>query len=801
MNEASLVGLVNNTALLLAIALLFDLVAGRWKIGQTGLKQIPVGIFIGAVGIALMLTPWEFVPGIIFDTRSILLSISGLFFGLIPTLIAMAMTAAFRIYQGGAATLTGVGVILATGTIGLLWRHRGKIQLLNLSWSQLYLFGLINHVVMLLLMFLLPMQTALQVLRQITLPVILIYPIGTMLLGILMVNHLKREQNNLLLKENEERLRLAVKGARIGFFSRDMKTDQVVLSPEWKTQIGYTDNEIKNDKAEWEKRIHPEDKEKTLQQIEQFYDQRQTGYEMEYRLLHKNGSYIWVLERGFFETNEKGEVTKLLGCNIDITNQKIIEESILSSERRFRSLAESSLDYIMLYDKDNRHVYMNPAALKVSGLTSEEVIGKSHIEAGYDPELSEQWEKDIQKVFLSGEDSQWLFTWESAEGSMDLDWRLSPVFDANGEVELVLGISRDITEIKKTEDALRKSEAKFRQIFETAGIGISLANLKGEFLSGNPAVLTMLGYTLDEYKQLSVKDITYPDDLEKNLAIYEAYLSGSQKSFTIEKRNFKKNGEIVWGQLTSTVVLDGNGKPLFTIGMFEDITKRKQDQMALKHLLATADQSRLALLSVVEDQKFTQDALTKLTKELMVAYDSTLKGWSNALELRERETAGHSKRVVNLTLELAKRLNIPSDHLIHVERGALLHDIGKMGIPDSILSKPGPLTEEEWVVMRLHPTYAYRLLSEIEYLKPALDIPYSHHERWDGSGYPQGLSGENIPLAARIFSVIDVWDALSSDRPYRPAWENREIINYLKTQSGKQFDPQVVEEFLKLIES
>jgi putative nucleotidyltransferase with HDIG domain len=223
--------------------------------------------------------------------------------------------------------------------------------------------------------------------------------------------------------------------------------------------------------------------------------------------------------------------------------------------------------------------------------------------------------------------------------------------------------------------------------------------------------------------------------------------------------------------------------------------------MALKHLLATADQSRLALLSVIEDQKFTQDALTKLTKELMVAYDSTLKGWSNALELRERETAGHSKRVVKLTLELAKRLNIPSDQLIHVERGALLHDIGKMGIPDSILSKPGPLTEEEWIVMRLHPTYAYRLLSEIEYLKPTLDIPYSHHERWDGSGYPQGLSGENIPLAARIFSVIDVWDALASDRPYRPAWEEKEIIKYLKNQSGKQFDPQVLEAFLKLIES
>ena len=128
-----------------------------------------------------------------------------------------------------------------------------------------------------------------------------------------------------------------------------------------------------------------------------------------------------------------------------------------------------------------------------------------------------------------------------------------------------------------------------------------------------------------------------------------------------------------------------------------------------------------------------------------------------------------------------------------------MHDIGKMGVPDNILLKPGPLTEEEWEIMRKHPQFAYELLTPIDYLHQALDIPYSHHEKWDGTGYPRGLKGEEIPLAARIFAVVDVWDALTSERPYRPAWSREKAIEYIKTQSGVHFDPQVVEVFLESI--
>ncbi|MBE0686821.1 MAG: HD-GYP domain-containing protein [Anaerolineaceae bacterium] len=207
------------------------------------------------------------------------------------------------------------------------------------------------------------------------------------------------------------------------------------------------------------------------------------------------------------------------------------------------------------------------------------------------------------------------------------------------------------------------------------------------------------------------------------------------------------------------------------------------------------------MLSVIEDQKITEEELKRLTNDLLVAYDSTLQGWSNALELREQETAGRSRRVVELTLKIARALGIEEENLAYIERGALLHDIGKMGIPDNILLKPGPLSDDEWVIMKKHPIYAYNLLSKIDFLKQAIDIPYSHHERWDGSGYPQGLVGENIPLAARIFAVVDIWDALGSDRPYRKAWKHDDIIKYLRDISGKHLDPKIVEVFLNIIET
>ncbi len=214
----------------------------------------------------------------------------------------------------------------------------------------------------------------------------------------------------------------------------------------------------------------------------------------------------------------------------------------------------------------------------------------------------------------------------------------------------------------------------------------------------------------------------------------------------------------------------------------------------LEFLEALAGQAAIAV-----ESSMMFDELQHSNLELRLAYDATIEGWSRALDLRDEETEGHSRRVTEMTVQLARMIGITGEELLHVRWGALLHDIGKMGVPDQILLKPGKLSAEEWEIMRRHPQYAYEMLSSITFLRNALDIPYCHHERWDGTGYPRGLEGEHIPLAARVFAVVDVWDALTSNRPYRDAWTPELARDYIFEQSGSHFDPQIVRLFLDLV--
>ncbi|NOH02889.1 MAG: GAF domain-containing protein [Chloroflexi bacterium] len=203
--------------------------------------------------------------------------------------------------------------------------------------------------------------------------------------------------------------------------------------------------------------------------------------------------------------------------------------------------------------------------------------------------------------------------------------------------------------------------------------------------------------------------------------------------------------------------------------------------------------------AIAVDNAMLFEKIQRSNFELALAYDATIEGWSHALDLRDKETEGHTRRVTEMTLKLARAMGVPDSEIVHLRRGALLHDIGKMGVPDSILLKPDALTETEWEIMRKHPQYAYEMLASISYLRPALDIPYCHHEKWDGTGYPRGLTGTEIPLAARLFAVVDVWDAILSGRPYQKKWTKRQALKYIREQSGKHFDPQVVEVFLREI--
>lgn len=231
------------------------------------------------------------------------------------------------------------------------------------------------------------------------------------------------------------------------------------------------------------------------------------------------------------------------------------------------------------------------------------------------------------------------------------------------------------------------------------------------------------------------------------------------------------------------------------LGLVQASTEVAQGNLAIQVDADSNDE--VAVLT----ESFNQmvNSLKKSKMDLIEAYDTTLEGWARAVELRERKTGQHTRRVAELTVRLAEKMGIDEQQMPHVRRGALLHDIGKIGIPDAILLKPGKLTDEEWKTMRKHPQYAYEMLWQIEFLRPAIEIPYCHHEKWNGSGYPRGLKGEQIPLEARIFAIVDVWDALSSDRPYRKAMPREQVIEIIQNESDAHFDPQVVEAFMGLV--
>ncbi|MDR3572551.1 MAG: HD domain-containing phosphohydrolase [Anaerolineaceae bacterium] len=243
-----------------------------------------------------------------------------------------------------------------------------------------------------------------------------------------------------------------------------------------------------------------------------------------------------------------------------------------------------------------------------------------------------------------------------------------------------------------------------------------------------------------------------------------------------------------------------SGEPVGPIEMELLSSRSIMIQVRIKLGLLNRGTEQFILLNIhdITEWKSVNNELFQMHFELEQSYWGTLDGWGRALELRDDETEGHTRRVTDTTVNLAMRYGVSLQDIQHIRHGALLHDIGKMAIPDAILLKPGPLTDDEWVVMRRHPVYALELLKPIPYLKPSLGIPYSHHEKWDGSGYPLGLKGNEIPLGARLFAVVDVWDALLSDRPYRKGWPQEKVLNYIREKSGTHFDPDIVDVFLRL---
>ncbi len=332
------------------------------------------------------------------------------------------------------------------------------------------------------------------------------------------------------------------------------------------------------------------------------------------------------------------------------------------------------------------------------------------------------------------------------------------------------------TRVEHRTAALAQMQRRNELLLNSVGEGIYGLDAAGMTQFVNPAAAKMLGYDVSELIGCSMHTLLHHSHADgraysqQDCPIYHCLHDGKTRRAG-DEAFWRKDGTVLEVEYITTPIFE-DGAMSGAVVTFQDITERKR-----------AEENNLAL-----------------NAELLHAYDATIEGWSRALDLRDHETEGHSRRVTEMTLRLARTIGISEADIVHVRRGALLHDIGKMGVPDAILLKPGPLDNAEWEVMRRHPALAKEMLDPAEFLRPALTIPYCHHEKWDGTGYPQGLTGKEIPLSARLFALVDVWDALSSDRPYRAAWPVERVKDHLHHLAGSHFDPDLVSVFLGLLD-
>lgn len=586
MSHSIILGLVQNVAFLLTFSMLYDYFWTRNK--NNLLYKIIAGIVMGGAGIVLILTPWTYITGIFFDTRSVILSISGLFLGPIPTIIAMIINSLFRIYLGGQGGYMGVAVVITSGSIGILWRYF-RPEWRKHSLYELIGLGIFVHLIMLSCTLLLPVEVRWNTFKNIVLPVLIIYPVTTVLLGKLLIKQQKNWENQLALNKNEERWLFALEAAGDGVWDWNPKTNEIYFSKQCELMLGYEDEEMSKHFDEWEKLLqkllHEDDKERVNDLFHKTLNRELLLFQAEQRLKCKDGSYKWMLASGkIMASDAEGKPTRFIGTLKDISDRKE-KELMLAQERLLvDSLMNFTPESIYFKDLESRFIRVNPASAQSMGFnTPEEVIGKSDFDI-YSKEYATKTFNDEQEIIRTGK-----YFHAEEHGYMQdgtETWGITnkmPLYNFNGEIIGTFGLSVNISDQKRKEKELEHQRQLMDSLLKYTPTDIYFKDLGSRFIRVNEAVVQNLGCK-DNSEVIGKSDFDFFSEQDATIKFeQEQEIIRTGKPFSIIENGVRKDGKEVWGLTNKLALRDVNGEIIGTFGISVDITEVKEKEKMLEH--------------------------------------------------------------------------------------------------------------------------------------------------------------------------------------------------------------------------